>query len=781
MNAYTQLEFDKIRDILVTACQSEPGRETARLIKPLTEIEKIRYKLNITAEIQEILSNNICFDFSNLVNVETLLNEIRHEVFNFEEFKLINNNIALANRIVETLNELSESPLLTEQLELIQSLPELEQEFSRIFTAEGEVNDNASTELNKLRKKRKQLRKHIVASLNKKVEELADQNLVFDKIVTQRDGRFVIPVREGSASHLSGIVHGRSGSGSSIYLEPAEVVASNNQLDLLSSEEREEIYRIFKQFTKAVLQEKEAILANLLILNKLDFYFAVARVANSYRAEKPVILEEPVINLIEARHPLLIESYRNIERVIPFSVELGRDYRLLLISGPNTGGKTVTLKTVGLLTMMALAGIPIPARPESKVGIFESFFADIGDFQSLENSLSTFSSHISNIKRMLNEAQERSLVVIDEIGAATDPEQGSALAQAILEELLNKKVVGIITTHYTSLKLFAEQSEACINAAMQFDPEKHSPTYHFKLGLPGNSFAIEVASQLGLDPDLIKKAKALTGNQNVELTDLLKKISEQKNELAQQNYQFKLKSTLLTQKIAEYETKISELESDAKRIKKRSLKDARDFLINLQKELNQEIASVKKSSKNTKSADLKKTLNKIVTINQELKTEEEDLTPLELKPLQDPKVGERVWVKDFEEIGEIINIKDDLIKVRINEIQYSTGLENLYELDKEVTVKDKIRSSVRLPEKQFKFELKLLGYSFDEARPEIETLIDNALVNGLHMVRIVHGKGTGVLRKKIRLHLRSHKKVKEFYTPPNESGGDGVTVVMLKE
>jgi len=779
MNALKQLEFDKIREILISACQSAPGKELANSLMPLTDRNEIIYRLDLTSEIQELLLRNIRFDFSALSNIKKLLEEIKHEVFNFEEFDQIYKNVSLSNRIIKEFKDLEDCPLFSQQLEKITDLPVLENEFERIFTPDGEVKDSASTELARIRKRKKQLRKSVISNLNKKIEELSALNLVYDKIVTQRDGRFVIPVKEGTTAQVQGIVHGRSSSRSSIYLEPAEVVNTNNEIDLLTSEEKEEIYRIFRKFTGDILLEKTTILSNIKTLNTFDFYFAVAGVSNRYKAEKPVIIDKPEVNLIEARHPLLIETFNDIKKVIPFSVELGKDYNLLLISGPNTGGKTVTLKTVGLLSMMALSGIPIPARPESEIGIFEHFFADIGDFQSLENSLSTFSSHISNIKKMLENANERSLVVIDEIGAATDPEQGSALAQSILEELVKKQVIGIITTHYTSLKLFAERSENCINAAMQFDPEKHSPTYQFKLGLPGNSFAIEVAAQLGLDQDLITRAKALAGNQNVELTDLLKKMSQQKNELAQHNYQFKLKSSLLGLKVKEYESKISNLKSEEKTIKKKSLREARDFLATLQKDLNQEISSVKKSNK--KNTDLKKTLNRVVQLNHKLRKEEEDLTPINLKPVVNPKVGETIWVKDFEDIGEIINIKDELIKVRINEIQYTTGIDNLFQLDKKEAKKETVRARIQVPEKQFNFELKLLGFRFDEARPEIDLLIDNARVNGLLMVRIVHGKGTGVLRKKVRQYLRSHKKVKEFHTPPPEAGGDGVTVVSLKE
>ncbi|MCK4653673.1 MAG: Smr/MutS family protein, partial [Candidatus Cloacimonetes bacterium] len=478
------------------------------------------------------------------------------------------------------------------------------------------------------------------------------------------------------------------------------------------------------------------------------------------------------MNLINARHPLLLETMDNFDDVIPFNLELGSDFKLLLISGPNTGGKTVTLKSVGLLTLMALSGLPIPANSESSIGIFRDVFADIGDNQSLENALSTFSSHIKNIKEMVKSGDINSLILIDEIGAATDPEQGSALAQAILEKLTERNVLGVITTHYTALKIFAEQHENCINAAMQFDPGKHLPTYQFKLGLPGNSFAIEVASQLGMDEILIDRAKELTGNQNVELTDLLKRMTEEKMELSRQNYQSQLKTALLNKKISEHQNKIEQLEKETKKIRKNSIKEARDFLITLQKELNEEISNIKKLNKEKRKNLLEKSLQKITEINREFTEEEEELLEVKRSPVKIPKIGQTVWIKEVEMEGEIIEISNNSIKVDMNGIFLTTSKDNLYQVTK--AGKKPIKSKViSVPKKDIKLELKILGYRFDEALPEIEAFIDNAVMNGLSSVRIVHGKGTGALRSKVRQYLKNNKKAVDFFTPPPSAGGDG--------
>jgi len=655
----------------------------------------------------------------------------------------------------------------------------LEKRYTQIFDFEGEIKDSASDNLRSIRKKKRQLRQNIVSELNGMIKSLQTKNFLHDDIITQRDGRFVIPIKEGSATFVNGIVHGRSGSKSSVFIEPQEVVKINNDLDLISEEERKEIYRIKCEYTKQILQNKDEIIANTKILQKLDFYYAVARFSNLLDAKIPKIIQKPNLKFYQARHPILILNYKDIEKVIPFDLELGNKFKLLLISGPNTGGKTVTLKTVGLLTLMALSGLPIPAKEDSEIGLFSTVFADIGDFQSLEDSLSTFSSHISNIKEMLINGDANSLVLIDEIGAATDPEQGSALAQSILENLTQKQVTGVITTHYTALKVFAEKNENCVNAAMQFDPDNHIPTYSFKLGLPGNSFAIEVASQLGLDGKLIQRAKGLAGSQNVELTELIKKMATEKKELAYQSYQYKLKTALFKQKIKEYEDKIEQQKQETKEIKKNSVKQARDFLTTMQKELNKEISEIKKSEKANKQKLFKKTYQKISKKNASFREKEEELSGIKKKQIQDIFVGQLVWMKDFDSEGEVVEISANLVKVDVNGITFSTTAENLFQTEKKQK-KNFSQKNVLLKMKA-KLELKILGYRFDEAQPEIENFLDRAILNGLKTVRIVHGKGTGILKQKVRQFLRTNKNVTDFFSPPPESGGDGVTVVELHE
>lgn len=781
MNSFTQLEYNKIIQILSQSCHSPLGRKLAEELTPLTDSVRIRERLEMVRELQEVISKGFDCNFEQLNDITGLLRNYPHQTYNFSEFFLIFGNLSTAQSFEKNLPELAEYPLFHHLIRKIYFHPALVSRFTEIFTQEGQVKDSASGELSRIRQRQRRLRQQVVENLNLCLEDFERQNYLFDKIITQRDGRYVIPVKDSFAQQSGGIIHGRSGSRSSVYVEPREVVGLNNELDLLVSEEKEEVFRIYVEYSSRIRAQAETILADTVILQFLDFHFACARVANRLHAIVPRIIEEPQLRFVQARHPLLIETLGSPDQVVPFDLELGKEYRLLVISGPNTGGKTVTLKAVGLLTMMALSGLPIPAADGTEIGIFHHFFADIGDYQSLESSLSTFSSHIANIQEMIESGNERSLIVIDEIGAATDPEQGSALAQAIIEDLAEKQVTGVITTHYTALKVFAEQHPLCMNAAMQFDPELHSPTYQIILGLPGNSFAIEVASRLGFKPAIIAKARQLAGKQNIEFTDLLTRMSAEKNELARQNYQYKLNNALLKQKTLEYEKKLSSLDSETREIRRKSAREARDFLTNLQKELTEELNTIRKTDRRQRKTRAEETLKKVVKLAGKMEETAEELTTYTRKPLTQAEIGKVVWVKDFEDTGRIVAIKENLVKVEINDILYSTSLDNLFETD-QVVIKDQITEKTRkVPAREVKFELKILGLTFEEALPLLEQLLDDASMHGLPLVRIVHGKGTGALRAKVRKYLSNSDKVSEYYTPAPEAGGDGVTIARIRD
>ncbi len=782
MDSFQQLEFDKLREILARYCHSLVTKDRARNIVPLKDATSINDRGILISECQELLKQGIDFNFREIEDIRKLLYDFEFQAYSFIEFSKI---FPVAETSVTITDALAKNQQIFDYTEKINFLisditpfPHICKRYREIFSHEGEVLDTASPQLKEIRRRQGSIRKNIFDTLGNRLQDKRYENIIQDKIITQREGRYVIPLREGTQSAMPGIVHGYSGSKASIYVEPSDIVVKNNELNSLRQEEKEEIYRIFTDFTTLIRNDKESLDKTCKILLELDFLFGAARFANAFSAVKPVISDKSVVKLVNARHPLLMEKFDSIDEVIPFDLSLGEINRFFILSGPNTGGKTVTLKATGLLTLMALSGLPIPAAESSEIGLFDTVFADIGDDQSLENSLSTFSAHIERIKEMLAKGRDRTLVLIDEIGAATDPEQGSVLAQAIIEELLRRRVLGIVTTHFTNLKLYAEQSDECVNAAMQFDVGKHIPTYRFKTGLPGNSFAIEIAERLGLDSSIIARAKNLAGKENVELTELISKISQEKIELAQAKYQFQLKSKLLEMKVSEYEKILTLIEQDKKDIRKASIKKAQDFLTDIQREVNQEIEVLRKAESDKKKKAASQVLAKTGVKMSELISQEEEYKDYsELVPLINPKPGDTVWVKEFDDNGEIVSLEKGNAKIIINGLYFTTGASKLFQAKK---LKKTAKAAVMQREsKEIKTELKLLGMTFDETKPLIGAFLDEGYNAGLTRLRIVHGKGTGILRSKIRQYLKNIPIVEEFFTPAPEAGGDGVTVVVF--
>ena len=772
------LEFNKVINFIEDYCQSEFGKQLTRKLHPLQNKESIEKRLRLSEEVQLLLKEKVHFNFMNLTDLSLLLFENNGQVYDYEEFRQIVRNQKVAEQIIRDEDRYELFPLFFDIANKLVTLSDIVERFDKIYSEDGDIKDNASSTLYSIRKRQKQVRKNIMGVLQKKMGDYSENSYLQDEVVTQRDGRFVVPLKRSAAGFVNGIVHGQSGSGNSVYMEPVEVVSLNNDVHLLEDEEHREIYNIVREFSTQISDVKHELFSNTEILAKLDHYYAVAIWSNRTGAAIPKIVNEPIVNLLKARHPLLIETLGSVEQVIPFDLELGKDFGILVISGPNTGGKTITLKTVGLLVLMAMSGLPISAEEDSQIGMFDAIYADIGDNQSLENSLSTFSSHIANLKEMLESTEKRVLVLIDEIGSATDPEQGSALGQVVMETLSRKEVVGVVTTHYTALKVFAERDERCVNAAMQFDAENHVPTYQFELGLPGNSFAIEVASRLGMSDEVIERARELAGRQNVELTDLIKKMSIEKKELSRQVYHYELKNSLMRQKVDEVQRKIDKLDKEAKQIKKQSSRDAREYLSSLQKELTSEIDNIRKDQRDQRKQQFEEELRKVVKLNNELDIEQMTYGLEDRREIKDVNIGQQVYLRDIDSEGIVVEISRNKIKVDLDGMYYTTKLKNLFTA-KNVEKVEVINTS-HVPSPRAQFELKLLGYRYEEAMPEVEHLIDEAVLSGLNYVRIVHGKGTGALRQKIRGYLRKNKQVIEFFSPAPEAGGDGVTVCKLK-
>lgn len=776
------LEYPQLVMQIALRCHSNLGKHIAQKLQPLVSLDKIRKSQALIGSFQEALQRGLELNLGDLLELEPLFKE--QGIFDWEEFRVLALNAELAVIAHSKLEAFEDYPLARKQIERLVPMPDIMQAFNRIFDVEGDVMDNASPELFQIRKRIMSIRSRVQKTMQNMLGEPRLSAYLQDHFVTQREERFVLPIKESAASFVNGIVQGRSSSKATVFIEPAEIVPMNNELQMAKQDEKREIYRILRDFSLSILSRKDAFLRNQTNLAELDYLYACARLGVAIKSQVPRMHSQPTLKLISARHPLLIlrmisEGGRDAyHKVVPFDLNLGEDYNLLILSGPNTGGKTVLMKAVGLITLMALSGLPVPVDADSEIGQFAAVYADIGDDQSIENALSTFSSHLDKIRVMLENADTNKLILIDEIGAATDPQQGSALAQAILEKLAASGTRGIVTTHYTALKVFAENHAGCINASMQFDLKSMIPTYRFSPNIPGDSFAIEVAASLGMESSLIERAKSLAGSQNLEFTALLKKMQEEKKNFARQSYQFELKSRNLEAKLQELDEREAEWQKELKSRRKQHLKELQGELLHYQKLYTKEISELKNLDKEERKKLSERKLQVITDKALEISEELIKSNAEGRLPLRNPKAGDKVWLANFDADAIILSIEGESARVDMNGISFKTELSNLYPPQREDTepVKPLVRvqSNIRV-----QTELKLLGLTFEEAQPLIDEFLDNAAMAGIGTLRIVHGKGTGALRAKVQSYLKKNKRIKSLETPPLFEGGSGVTVVRL--
>ncbi|HOZ00854.1 MAG TPA: endonuclease MutS2 [Candidatus Syntrophosphaera sp.] len=777
--SFADLEYGRLAEQIVHRCHSGLGRAKAAQLQPLASKPAIEAGLRLVWQLQEGLQRGLDPDLSELADLTELFTDPAYSLFGFEEFQRVYQNARLAGEIASRAKTVEDLPDLNKLWSGVQALPFVCQRFGEIFDPEGEVLDSASPELARLRKRSSSLQRNILKTMQGMVNDPRFEGYLQDKFITRRDERYVLPVKESAGPNVPGIVQSQSGTGSTLFIEPQSVVPLNNELQLLKQEEKREIFNIFTAFTALVKEQRKTMLANQAALAELDFRFACARLCRQLDAKMPRIAEKPVLRLSSARHPLLILRLGKPALVVPFDLDLGDGTRIILLSGPNTGGKTVLMKSAGLLSLMALSGLPIPAGEESEVGLFSQVFADIGDDQSIESALSTFSSHIQKIQRMLASADENSLVLIDEIGAATDPQQGSALAQAILERFTQMNCKAIVTTHYTALKIFAETHPGCLNASMQFDLKSLQPTFRFSTGIPGDSFAIEVASSLGLEPSLIDRARHLSGSQNVEFTALLKKMQEEKKALGKASYEYQLKTRNLEAKLKELEGREAKLDAELKERKQKFIRELQSELISQQKLYQKEQESLKKLEREERKSLSERKLHEISDRLQSIRTELAESGTEGHERAQAPQPGDRVWLANFDAEATVVEIKDQTAIVDMNGISFRTPLESLYAAKTAPPAKENAPLARTSATVTARFELKLLGLTFDEAQPLIDEFLDDAFLAGLHTLRIVHGKGTGALRSKVREYLKRKKQVISLETPPPNEGGSGVTLVKI--
>lgn len=786
--AFEELEFDKVKALIRTHCISPLGKRAVDSLTPINERSFIEHKLQQLGDVVKYLKQGHHFSLLGLEDTERFFDRFdKHEFFNIDELIRFASNIRIANELKQDKDIRKEDfPQLYSIIQRIYFHRALEKQFDKVFDSSGEIKDTASPELASIRKNKQKNRKRIYSELQSILDKKDYDSIIQDKVVTIRDDRYVIPVRERGVSQIKGIVHGRSKTGASFYVEPLAVMQLNNWLIALDDEETEEISRILTILNNELKIHKDELRENLLVLQKIDLLNACAHYCHSIDAHKPEIEDKPLLILKNAKHPLLYHTLKDPKKIIPFSLHLGDEFRGIVISGVNTGGKTVTLKATGLLTMMALSGLFIPAE-KATIGKFTQFFTDINDEQSIEDSISTFSSHIRKLNIILDEAGDRSLVLIDELGTGTDPEEGAAFAQAVMEHLISRKSKVIITTHLNKLKIFASEHPLCENASMRFDQKKLLPTYQLDLGFPGNSYALDIAKEYHSPEEIVTRARELIDDKSLQLSELLKKTEQQRIHLSQNIYQFDLKNKLLDQRMKSIEEKEKNWDKIEKERKKKALEKSEEYLSELQHEFDHEVDELKKQFKKEKEIEhtkVREVRKKISTERSKIQIQQDELSDIDYIQVAEFTLGKIVYIKPLKLVGKIQAVDKNKVNVIAEGLNYSVKKQDLYNVsgnmqeesqneDKNITVHAEI-------DHDFALELNLMGLTFDEARPELDKYIDKAILLNYQRVRILHGKGTGQLRRKIWDYLKNDRRITEFNSASLQEGGDGVTVLLLK-
>ncbi|MCM1577761.1 MAG: endonuclease MutS2 [Ruminococcus sp.] len=789
---YKTLELHKILEMLKEQASNERTKELAGELSPLAHIDKVQNELEKTS---------CAFELS-----------VKYGTPPFYNFKDVTNSLKRAMSGASlTLRELLDIELLLRQIRglsdykkdwgdtecvldyLFDSLSPnkwLEDKIRNAILSEEEIADTASTELMNIRRKIARAGVRIRESLDKMIRSAEVQKSLMESIVTVRDGRYVLPVKAEHKGNVKGIVHASSATGSTLFIEPEAVVEANNDIRVLQGQEQEEIERIIAELSSDCAACGEAMIRDFETSAELGLYFAKSNLGAKMKGTVPQISEDGELILKKARHPLL-----DPKTAVPVDIEVGKSYNALIVTGPNTGGKTVLLKTAGLLSAMAMCGMMIPAGDGSKVSVFDSILVDIGDMQSIEQSLSTFSSHMGNVSEILKTAGERSLILLDELGSGTDPVEGAALAVALIENMLQKGSRLLVTTHYQELKMFAIEKDNVENASCEFDINTLQPTYRLIIGSPGKSNAFYISSRLGIPDSVIDNARSMVSDENRRFEEVVEQLENARRETEKQSAELrelkaeqqqlmeenaKARREFEDKKDAEFERARTEALRIVENCRMQSEK-LLDELADIRKENNKE--KFEQRSLAAKSAS-RNALNRMFDEASPVRRREEE----EYKPPRPYKQGDRVFVTTLNQKGIIAGKPDSgdslfvqvgIMKTRVKK----SGLRLIEEekppqnVRKQGGVSKKVAGKT---ERKSSLELDIRGCAVDEGIIETDRFIDNAVLSGINFVTIIHGKGTGLLRQGIQAHLKGHPSVKSYRSGVFGEGEDGVTVAELK-
>ena len=778
------LEFDKILSILSSYAVLDRTKRELISFSPLSDFKEVSVLLEKTREAYSLIYDHGVSGVFYFADISDELQRVNAGgTLNNAELLRVADNLKSARTIKHGIASISDEKivLLRKISEGLYENYEFEKEITSKIISEDEISDNASPKLSSIRKSIRDINARIREKLNSYMRAGLNKYLQ-DAVVTMRQDRYVIPVKSEFRSQVKGFIHDQSSSGATVFIEPEQVMELNNDLKRATFEEREEIYRILSELSAKITYMASGLIENAERLSEIDGFFARAEYAFKTKSIRPELNELGIVDIKDGRHPLI-----DAEKVVPVSLYLGEKFNFLLLTGPNTGGKTVSLKLVGLFSLMAMSGMFIPAREDSKISVFDGVYCDIGDEQSIEQNLSTFSSHIKNLIDILNAVKGKNLVLLDEIGAGTDPEEGSAIALAIIDKLLESDCYGIITTHYSKLKEYAMTTDKTENASMEFDAATLKPVYKINIGIPGSSNAIEIAKTLGLTQDVINGAFKYLSDKSIGFEEVLKKAEESRREsdrLSAELLHLRAeKEKELQEIVAEKEKIKAEREriyfnarQETKRIVTEKLSEAEEIVSELKNIL--KTANLE-SSETIRASELKNRLQNSRYLNIESEN-----APIELIKAKetDIKQGRTVYIKSLDAYAKIVsvNVKKGEAEVLIGSIRSKIKIDDIYNAEETAantkTVKIFKSSRNAMP----KTELNVIGKTSLEALDEVKAFIDQAVVHGIEEIKIIHGVGTGVLLKSIREYLKQDKNVKDFRRGVYGEGENGITVVHLK-
>lgn len=789
------LEYEKIIKMLSDQAASEMTKQELLKLRPSTDIREIRDLQAETGEALTVIVHKGALPLGSFYDIAGSLNLARKGgCLSMKQLLEILYNVRVTREVVNYLkSDLPKLPIIDGITEVLVLQKYLEENIDRCILSEDEMADNASSELKSIRRKKVQQGEAITARLNNIINSSANRTYLQDAIVTMRDGRYCIPVKQEHRAQFPGMIHDRSQTGATLFIEPQAIVNLNNELRELELAEKAEIQRILEDLTVSVAEHFHELLNNQQLLCKLDYMFAKGKLSAAMHAEQPQLSEDSGLVLKEARHPLL-----DSKKAVPITVTLGRisdaeEYHTLVITGPNTGGKTVTLKTVGLLAMMFQSGLHIPASGMSRMPVYERIYADIGDEQSIEQNLSTFSSHMKNIVEIVKEADPSTLVLVDELGAGTDPTEGAALAISVLEHVRRRGAFTVATTHYNELKKYAISTQDVENACMEFDVETLSPTYRLLVGVPGRSNAFEISRKLGLDGEVIDDARALLESGDIEFEEVITSLEAdrraaeaEREDAAALGAEIRRQKEEIDKLKAKIEGEKDKILAQAREEARSIIKDAQETSKEVQQEL-KELAKMDSLGERTRRYDENKR-----RLNQAEKKYREKIVVSEefesAKP-EDIKIGSQVKVMSIGQNGEVISLPDasESVQVQVGVMKMTVKVSDLMLLNvKRKKVKEEFRGTkygtmYRTKSQQISLSINIVGKNLDDAMMEVDKYLDDAMIANLESVTIIHGRGEGILRNGVQNLCKKHKAVASYRKGKYNEGGDGVTIVTLKK